>query len=252
MERPPKGPGAGLLPLVWAEESVGSAAAAPQPSFLGQPEPPRSGWERLRAVFRRDEQKQYPEEILNIFKATFSGSIIGLFYGGIPGFLYAKRRYIEQSEGTIYYNHLDAVRSVHQAAMRGFIRYGFRWSWRVAAFVAIFNTVSTVLSVYRDKIVISHFAIAGACTGGLFRMHLGLRGLTGGSIFGALLGIPAGGLLMAMQSLSGETLVERRKREQRERYEQNLAEWDAKLRITENISEEAGKNSPDFIPQTRS
>lgn len=37
--------------------------------------------------------------------------------------------------------------------------------------------------------------------------------------------IPAGGLLMAMYGLAGETLQEKRSRERRELYEQKLAEW---------------------------
>lgn len=37
--------------------------------------------------------------------------------------------------------------------------------------------------------------------------------------------IPAGGLVVAMYGLAGETLQEKRNRERRELYEQNLAEW---------------------------
>lgn len=46
---------------------------------------------------------------MNIIKASFSGGIVGMIYGGIPGFIYAKKRYIEQSQGEIYHNRLDAV-----------------------------------------------------------------------------------------------------------------------------------------------
>lgn len=37
--------------------------------------------------------------------------------------------------------------------------------------------------------------------------------------------IPAGGLVMTMYGLAGETLQEKRSRERRELYEQKLAEW---------------------------
>lgn len=30
-------------------------------------------------------------------------------------------------------------RSAHNAAIRGFVRYGWRWSWRVGAFVTLFK-----------------------------------------------------------------------------------------------------------------
>lgn len=115
------------------------------------------------------------------------------------------------------------------------MRYGFRWSWRVAAFVTFFNTVSTGLCVYRDQNTLSHYAAAGAVTGGLFRLNLGVRGLVAGSIIGAVLGIPAGLMIISMQSLSGETIREKRRRERRELYELKLAEWEARLQLTDDL-----------------
>ncbi|NXS94558.1 TIDC1 factor, partial [Jacana jacana] len=127
--------------------------------------------------------------------------------------------------------------SAHRAGLRSFIRYGWRWSWRVAAFVTIFNTVSTGLSVYRNKTTVSNFASAGAFTGALFRMHLGLQGLAGGFVFGTAFGIPAGGLLVMLQKLAGETMEERRNRERSELYEQKLAEWQSRLSVTEVLGQ---------------
>ncbi|XP_017586913.1 PREDICTED: complex I assembly factor TIMMDC1, mitochondrial [Corvus brachyrhynchos] len=132
---------------------------------------------------------------------------------------------------------LSPQQSAHRAGLRSFIRYGWRWSWRVTAFTTIFNVVSTGLSVYRDKTTISNFAAAGAFTGSLFRMHLGLQGLAGGIVFGTAFGIPAGGLLMAMYGLAGETLQEKRSRERRELYEQRLAEWQSRLSVTEVLGQ---------------
>ncbi|KFQ99705.1 Translocase of inner mitochondrial membrane domain-containing protein 1, partial [Nipponia nippon] len=126
--------------------------------------------------------------------------------------------------------------SAHRAGLRSFIRYGWRWSWRVAAFVTIFNTVSTGLSVYRNK-TRSGFVFFLAFTGALFRMHLGLQGLAGGFVFGTAFGIPAGSLLMIMQKLAGETLQEKRNRERRELYEQKLAEWQSRLSVTEVLGQ---------------
>ncbi|KAM9169329.1 complex I assembly factor TIMMDC1, mitochondrial [Pangshura tecta] len=216
-----------------------------QPRHLGTAEPPGTGWERLRELWHRDELQQYPEETLNIIKATFSGAVIGWMYGGLPAFHHAKIQYIERSQAEIFHNRLDAVESAHRAAMRGFIRYGWRWSWRIAAFVAIFNTVSTGLSVYRNKTTFSHFAAAGAFTGGLFRMHLGLSKMAAGSVVGAAFSIPAGGLLMAVQKLAGESTQEKRLRERRLLHEQKLAEWKARLKVTEADLEEIISNAQD-------
>ncbi|KFV48875.1 Translocase of inner mitochondrial membrane domain-containing protein 1, partial [Tyto alba] len=120
--------------------------------------------------------------------------------------------------------------SAHRAGLRSFIRYGWRWSWRVATFVTIFNALF-VNCPFHAKFCMSTFGRALAFTGALFRMHLGLQGLGGG------VAIPAGGLLMIVQKLAGETLQEKRNRERRELYEQKLAEWQSRLSVTEVLGQ---------------
>ncbi|XP_013932073.1 PREDICTED: complex I assembly factor TIMMDC1, mitochondrial [Thamnophis sirtalis] len=123
-------------------------SSAPVPEMLGSLEgsppwlqSPDSGWERLRELFRRDEHRKFPEESIYIIKTTFTAGLVGFVYGGIPGYVNAKKQYIEQCGGELYHNRLDAVQSMQRTANRGFIRYGWRWSWRVAAFVTIFKQV---------------------------------------------------------------------------------------------------------------
>ncbi|XP_027574938.1 complex I assembly factor TIMMDC1, mitochondrial [Pipra filicauda] len=208
-----------------------------QPGFGRPVPPPQTGWERLRELWQRDERQRFPEETVNLFKAAFTAGLVGWLYGGLPAFVSARKAFIERSHGELFQNRADAVQSAHRAGLRSFIRYGWRWSWRVATFATIFNMVSTGLSVYRDKTTISNFAAAGGFTGALFRMHLGLQGLAGGFMFGTAFGIPAGGLLIALHGLAGETLQEKRTRERRELYEQKLAEWQSRLNVTEVLGQ---------------
>nr|XP_058151766.1 complex I assembly factor TIMMDC1, mitochondrial isoform X2 [Dasypus novemcinctus] len=188
------------------------------------------------------EQQRASEELKNIYRAAVSAGIIGWAYGGIPAFIHAKQRYIEQTQAEIYHNRFDAVQSAHRAATRGFIRYGWRWSWRTTVFVTIFNTVNTGLNVYRNKNALSHFVIAGAVTGSLFRINLGLRGLVAGGIIGALLGTPVGSLLMALQKYRGETVEEKKQKDQNALCELKLEEWKARLQITALLPEEIESN----------
>lgn len=58
------------------------------------------------------EQRKISKEIDYICRAALSAGIIGWAYGGIPAFIYAKRRYIEQSQAEIYHNRFDAVVSI--------------------------------------------------------------------------------------------------------------------------------------------
>ncbi|XP_026157590.1 complex I assembly factor TIMMDC1, mitochondrial [Mastacembelus armatus] len=237
-----------LLPRVHAADAASaqpahmpSSSTSPTPSpstmsiNMGKPEFPDTGWGRIKDLFNRDVTQKYPEEVTNVIKSGTVAALAGLIYGGVPGARHARQRYIQVSQAEIYSTRVEAVRLAHNAAIRGFVRYGWRWSWRVAAFVTLFNSVSTGLSVYRDKYALSHYAAAGAVTGGLFRLNLGLGGLVAGSIIGAALGIPTGALIVSMQSLAGETIQERRRRQRRELYELRLAAWTARLQLTDEL-----------------
>uniref|UniRef100_A0A8C3KL70 Complex I assembly factor TIMMDC1, mitochondrial n=1 Tax=Calidris pygmaea TaxID=425635 RepID=A0A8C3KL70_9CHAR len=185
------------------------------PAQLGRPAPPpQTGWERLSELWRRDERQRYPEETVNIIKSAFAGGVVGWVYGGLPAFHQARRAFIEGSQGDLFQNRADAVQSAHRAGLRSFLRYGWRWMglWFLGVFFSAF-------------------------TGALFRMHLGLQGLAGGFVFGTAFGIPAGGLLMLMQKLAGETLQEKRNRERRELYERKSAEWQSRLSVTEVLGQ---------------
>ncbi|XP_037318666.2 complex I assembly factor TIMMDC1, mitochondrial isoform X1 [Pungitius pungitius] len=205
------------------------------PSHIGRPEFPDTGWDRIKDLFDRDVTQRYPEELTNVMKSCVTAALAGLLYGGLPAARHARQRYIQLSQAELYTSRVEAVRSAHNAAIRGFVRYGWRWSWRVAAFVTLFNSVSTGLSVYRDKYTLGHYAAAGAVTGGLFRLNLGPRGLVAGTIIGAVLGFPTGALIISMQSIAGETARERRRRERRELFDLRLTEWNARLHLTDEL-----------------
>uniref|UniRef100_A0A3Q4AMX1 Complex I assembly factor TIMMDC1, mitochondrial n=1 Tax=Mola mola TaxID=94237 RepID=A0A3Q4AMX1_MOLML len=223
-----------LLPRVHAADvTAAQPAQISPPTIMGKPEFPDTGWARIKDLFDRDVTQRYPEELTNVIKSGVVAALLGLIYGGLPAARHARQRYIQTSQAEIYTSRVDAVRSAHNAAIRGFVRYGWRWSWRVGAFVTLFNSISTGLSVYRDKYTLSHYTAAGAVTGGLFRLNLGVRGAVAGTIIGAVL--PTGALIISIQSLAGEAARERRRRERRELYELRLAEWTARLQLTEEL-----------------
>uniref|UniRef100_A0A671SBZ5 Complex I assembly factor TIMMDC1, mitochondrial n=1 Tax=Sinocyclocheilus anshuiensis TaxID=1608454 RepID=A0A671SBZ5_9TELE len=78
------------------------------------------------------EGQMYSEELRNIVKSGIAAAVVGMVYGGLPGARHARERFIQLSQAEIYQNRVDAVRSAHNAAIRGFVRFGWRWSWRVA------------------------------------------------------------------------------------------------------------------------
>ncbi|KAK5875184.1 hypothetical protein CesoFtcFv8_027695 [Champsocephalus esox] len=249
--RPP--PFCSLLPRVHAADvaaaqpaqmpSSSSSSTSPPPipspsamwSNMGGPELTDTGWDRIKDLFQMDAKHMYPEELTSVIKSGVVGALAGMLYGGVPAAHHARQSYIQISQAELYGSRVEAVRSAHNAAIRGFVRYGWRWSWRVAAFVTLFNSVSTGLSVYRDKNALSHYAAAGAVTGGLFRLNLGLGGLLAGAVIGAVLGLPTGALIVGMQSMAGDNSRDQRRRARRELYDLKLAEWTDRLNVTEEL-----------------
>ncbi|XP_061760637.1 complex I assembly factor TIMMDC1, mitochondrial [Nerophis ophidion] len=223
--------------------SPSSTCAAPahsltpstMPDNLRKPEFPDTGWDRIKDLFQKNATENCSEEVTNVLKSGLAAALAGFVYGGLPAAHHAKQRYIQMSQAELYTGRVEAVRAAHNAAIRGFVRYGIRWSWRVAAFVTIFNSVSTGLSVYRDKYTLGHFVAAGAVTGGLYRLNLGLRGMVAGAIIGAVLGTPTGALMIGLNSLTGENIRERRRRHRMELYEHQLAEWTTRLHRTDKL-----------------
>ncbi|XP_031708243.1 complex I assembly factor TIMMDC1, mitochondrial isoform X2 [Anarrhichthys ocellatus] len=152
-----------------SSSSSNSPAPISMPSHMGRPEFPDAGWDRIKDLFDKDVTQRHPEELTNVIKSGVAAALAGLLYGGLPAARHARQRYIQLNQAEIYTSRVEAVRSAHNAAIRGFVRYGWRWSWRVAAFVTLFNSVSTGLSVYRDKYTLSHYAAAGGESHGLQR-----------------------------------------------------------------------------------
>ncbi|XP_078275009.1 complex I assembly factor TIMMDC1, mitochondrial isoform X2 [Rhinoraja longicauda] len=191
------------FPRLYASEDMGSPVEK-LPKFIGSPQVPETGWNRLRELFDRDEVKNYPEELINIWKSTLVAGIVGMMYGGIPAARHARTRYIEQSQAEVYRNRLEAVRSAQDAAIRGFVRYGWRWSWRVAAFVTIFND---------HRRSIPDVSWTGWICGR--NSHWCIHG-----------------------KANGETLREKKRRVRQETYKLKLEEWRARLDVTEGLVHE--------------
>ncbi|TRY95280.1 hypothetical protein DNTS_006738 [Danionella cerebrum] len=163
--------------------------------------------------------------------------MFGAVYGGMPAAREARKRFIEVSQADVYQHRAEAVRAVHNAAIRGFIRFGFRWGWRVGVFVTLFNRDSKNL-LQRHCAILLHVTVLWyivAVTGGLFRLNMGLKGLVAGAAIGSVLGIPVGVFILGLQKLGGEPWHEMRQRQKRELYGERIAEWNERLKVTEDL-----------------
>ncbi|KAI4831628.1 hypothetical protein KUCAC02_001164 [Chaenocephalus aceratus] len=203
--RPP--PFCSLLPRVHAADvaaaqpaqmpSSSSSSTSPPPipspsamwSNMDGPELTETGWDRIKDLFQMElevdllspcsAKHMYPEELTSVIKSGVVGALAGMLYGGLPAAHHARQSYIQISQAELYSSRVEAVVS-GLSECGSVINSTVEQRWQ--------NSVSTGLSVYRDKNALSHYAAAGAVTGGLFRLNLGLGGLLVGAVIGAVLG----------------------------------------------------------------
>ena len=95
---------------------------------------------------------------------------------------------------------------MHAAALKGFVRYGSRWGWKLGLFAGIFTMGRTLSSVYRNKDDVFNYVVAGSefsmhlygfvssdsfslvgVTGGVFKVRHGIKPVIGGAFLGFLL-----------------------------------------------------------------
>ena len=103
---------------------------------------------------------------------------------------------------------------MHAAALKGFVRYGSRWGWKLGLFAGIFTMGRTLSSVYRNKDDVFNYVVAGSVTGGVFKVRHGIKPVIGGAFLGFLLSLPVGLCVRALELATfGRSGIEQRKLE---------------------------------------
>ncbi|XP_070559655.1 complex I assembly factor TIMMDC1, mitochondrial-like [Ptychodera flava] len=195
-------------------EEANDVKAASDSDQLGES---GGGWNAVKRLFRSRELGLLSEEMGYVFRYSAGAFVLGFVYGGFPASHLSRGRYIEKSHATTYEHRVEAVRQSHNAGMRGFIRYGWRWGWRVAVLTGMFQGFNLVLATYRNKVDTLNYVTAAGVAGALYKIQLGPKGVFAGGVIGSLLGIPVGLSLVSLQYIAGENILEQFRREERER-----------------------------------
>ncbi|XP_030828113.1 complex I assembly factor TIMMDC1, mitochondrial [Strongylocentrotus purpuratus] len=198
---------------------------------------PGSGWLRLKEAYFVNNEDGLSRELYEVIMMFLLGGMLGFAYGGFPASRFARQRYIQNSQASLYSSKLEATGSSYNAASRGMIRYGYRWGWRTAVLAGSYHGISMSLAVYRNKQDMISYTVAGVSTGALYRISLGLRGMIGGAFVGGLLGIPCGALLLGFQHVMGETFIEKHRRMRAELQAERLQERSLRMSVTPQMIE---------------
>ena len=83
--------------------------------------------------------KTIPSEFHTWSVITITGSCVGFMFGGVIGARNAADAHIERTKLIVYDHGFQAQREMHSASIRGFIRMGSRWGWRIGIFASLFR-----------------------------------------------------------------------------------------------------------------
>lgn len=170
-----------------------------------------TGIEGIKKMFRRNDMEEVSVELHTCIQATTTGFFIGVCFGGFIKSRDAYLNFIENNQATAFKTTLQAQKKLQDSVFIAFARGGYHYGWRIAFFTGCFNLISTVISVYRGDTSIMQFASAGAITGGLYKLNLGLAATLVGAGVGALLGLAGGAAIVGILKLTGLQMDDFRK-----------------------------------------
>lgn len=81
-------------------------------------------------------------DVQRLVTATTLGTLSGFTIGGVLGMRDAAQAHIVSNASTRYVSQLDAQRDLNTATVRGFVRHGSRWGWRLGGLAGIFGCAS--------------------------------------------------------------------------------------------------------------
>ncbi|XP_055905640.1 RPII140-upstream gene protein [Eupeodes corollae] len=199
---------AGLLPLSDKENDIISKDTRTYKAFLERPPSKETGLDRIKEMFKVDEFGSISPELNAVYQAGFVGFLFGGIYGGFINSRTAYEDFMNNNQASAFKSHLDAKRKLQNEFTVSFAKGAFKWGWRVSLFTTSYFGIITLISVYREKSSIYEYLAAGGITGGLYKMNMGLKGMTAGGIIGAAFGGIAGLASLGVLKLSGTSMEE--------------------------------------------
>ncbi|KAL3853019.1 hypothetical protein ACJMK2_016605 [Sinanodonta woodiana] len=148
--------------------------------------------DRLKDMFSRNHKNDYSDNLIFIYSNTYKAAVFTFLVMATISGVHGKQDFIDRNKASQFRSKFHANRLLMDTIWLYMFRGGFKWSFKVGAFVGSFLLVSQSIATCRNKSSPLEYIIAGGVTGGLMKMNLGLRGFVVGSLVGAVLGLLGG------------------------------------------------------------
>lgn len=167
--------------------------------------PQRVGIDKVKDFFY-DETGEISKEIQSIITSTTVSLVSGFLIGGIFKTRQVAENFVRDNEATLFRNQFEAKRDLQYKIAVALFQGGGSFALKLGKFIFLFSTTATVLQSYKGKFDPSQHLIAGAVTGCIYKMNMGLKGAIAGGIIGGILGAISGNLVLLILYLTGTDL----------------------------------------------
>lgn len=96
-----------------------------------------------------------------------------------------------------------AIVFIYNVVHVGPFRLDYLWNGQIFRF---FSAITTTIAAYRGKSSLWEYLAAGGCTGALYKLNMGLKGMASGGIVGSALGGIAGLFTLGLLKLAGTSM----------------------------------------------
>ncbi|XP_075970374.1 RPII140-upstream gene protein [Anticarsia gemmatalis] len=175
------------------------------------PDVPQTGWERVKKMYSRNDYEEMSVELTTVIQSASCGAFIGAALGGFVSSRVAYLNFIENNQATIFKSTAQAKKQLQDYVTIAFAKGAYRWGWRLCFFTGLFSLTATTVSVYRGDTSLIEYMSAGALTGALYKIDMGLAATLVGAGLGTVLSAVAGLAILGILKVTGLSMDEIRK-----------------------------------------
>ncbi|XP_063890210.1 RPII140-upstream gene protein [Helicoverpa armigera] len=170
------------------------------------PTVPQTGWDRVKLMYTGGEHEEISAELNTVLQSSLCGAFIGACLGGFSTSRVAYLNFIENNQATIFKSTAEAKKRLQDYVTVAFARGAVRWGWRLCFFTGSFSLIATTISVYRGNTSLIEYVSAGALTGALYKIDMGLPAIAVGAGLGAALSMIGGIIIIGILKVAGVSM----------------------------------------------
>lgn len=128
------------------------------------------------------------KELQSVINTTTISTVIGFIMGAKAKAKDASIIYKAENQAKLYRHPFLAYRDAQYHITMAFIKGGYPVALKLGTLCFLFSSIGTGLFVYRAKFDVFNNICAGAVSGFLYKLNMGLKGALAGGLLGTILG----------------------------------------------------------------